>query len=322
MQVLPFVLQISQSGVSISRYGLYRSADADAERVYSNYRSEYDYISNDYTYLYVMNEGETPDATYYFRMRYSVSGEISEKPDVTHYVKSVTVDGKPFDVKTLFTKGCPANYSKEPVAFVLQYTEDYLSNPGGTLTFRVQAVETVEPSVGSYYTYLNVYEVYQEAYDEDNRTQSYWDYSINDAYSQYGYQTLFLMNWNGDEVPDTVYPTYSTPNSNDTVYLTLKEMLSCETTLTLTIRDNTDSNVWNTPTQGQYHYNVLTAVGTATGNSHYEMNSYKDRDFRSEGPYNEFCSFYLDGKRLTRDTDYTAKEGSTVITIKAQTLWT
>ena len=99
----------------------------------------------------------------------------------------------------------------------------------------------------------------------------------------------------------------------------LQKRLSCEGDLELNILNNTDVNVWTVPTDESYSYAVETAVGTDTGNYHFTVDSYADRIFQSEGPYDQFANFYLDGKLLTRDVDYTAEEGSTVITIKEQT---
>lgn len=47
--------------------------------------------------------------------------------------------------------------------------------------------------------------------------------------------------------------------------------------------------------------------------------SYEDQLFWLEGAFNEFRSLYIDGKLLTRDVDYDAVEGSTKITIRAET---
>lgn len=99
----------------------------------------------------------------------------------------------------------------------------------------------------------------------------------------------------------------------------LQRRLSCEGDIELNILNNTDVNVWTVPGEENYSYAVETPVGTDTGNYHFTVDSYEDRVFQSEGPYSEFVNFYLDGKLLTRDRDYTAEEGSTIITIKEQT---
>ena len=43
---------------------------------------------------------------------------------------------------------------------------------------------------------------------------------------------------------------------------------------------------------------------------------------RAEGTYSCFYKFYLDGQELTEGTDYVSEEGSTKITIRAQTFLT
>ena len=49
------------------------------------------------------------------------------------------------------------------------------------------------------------------------------------------------------------------------------------------------------------------------------MTAYTDQIFVSEGEFNTFMDFWLDGKKLVEGTDYDAEEGSTRITIRAQT---
>lgn len=98
-------------------------------------------------------------------------------------------------------------------------------------------------------------------------------------------------------------------------------------TFTLTIKLNTDDNVWNASDAGGY--SVLDYVGvpaTASGNdvldgtAHYVLTSYTEQLFRSEGEYNIFVDFYLDGVKQVLGTDYDAESGSTKITIRSQTL--
>lgn len=49
------------------------------------------------------------------------------------------------------------------------------------------------------------------------------------------------------------------------------------------------------------------------------MTTYADQVFRSEGTYSYFYKFYLDGRELTEGTDFVSEEGSTKITVRAQT---
>lgn len=78
---------------------------------------------------------------------------------------------------------------------------------------------------------------------------------------------------------------------------------------TLTVLDNTDSNVSNATDAG---YDVSIEVPEY-------METYEDKVFESQGALDEFTDFWLDGQKLVRDQDYIAENGSTKITIKAQT---
>lgn len=79
---------------------------------------------------------------------------------------------------------------------------------------------------------------------------------------------------------------------------------------TITIKDNTLQNVEASTDE---NYKLIDRVpDVVDGNS--------DQVFRSEGPFAQFYAFYLDGRELIRDTDYTAEEGSTRVTIRSQTL--
>lgn len=97
---------------------------------------------------------------------------------------------------------------------------------------------------------------------------------------------------------------------------------------TLTIELNTDDNVWNA---SDTNYSVLDYIGDPRdayadgqedeldGSEHYVLTSYTNQVFRSEGEYMYFVAFYLDGEKLTEGVDYSSNEGSTVITIFAET---
>lgn len=78
---------------------------------------------------------------------------------------------------------------------------------------------------------------------------------------------------------------------------------------TLKILDNTDENVEAATDMG---YELLDRVPST-------LYSYTDQVFRSEGAYNQFCKFFLDGRELVAGQDFDAEEGSTKITIRAQT---
>ena len=85
--------------------------------------------------------------------------------------------------------------------------------------------------------------------------------------------------------------------------------LSDSKTFTIVIKDNTNTNVDASTDPG---YEVLDRLPDT-------MTSYTDQVFRSNGAFGYFYKFYLDGRELTLGRDYTAEEGSTKITIQAQT---
>ena len=94
-----------------------------------------------------------------------------------------------------------------------------------------------------------------------------------------------------------------------------------EVQLTLTVQDNTDDNVFNA-TDAADNYRILDAIGTeeTAGDHHYILEDYSNGQmFRSEGEFDQFVDVWLNGEKLERDVDYTADEGSTRITINAQT---
>lgn len=84
----------------------------------------------------------------------------------------------------------------------------------------------------------------------------------------------------------------------------------------LTIESNTNSAV-----QRPNDYDIIDNVGTQAP---YDPNSFYKEDYREEnfainGPYEEFYRLLIDGVERRRDVDYTVREGSTIITVRAQT---
>lgn len=77
---------------------------------------------------------------------------------------------------------------------------------------------------------------------------------------------------------------------------------------TLTVNENTDENVNNATDDG---YGIEVRVP--------DMTEYADTEFKVEGVIAEFIDFWLDGKKLVKNVDYSAEEGSTKITIRSQT---
>lgn len=88
----------------------------------------------------------------------------------------------------------------------------------------------------------------------------------------------------------------------------------------ITVKENTDENVYNASDEG---YKIKTSVGTAAGQFNFvlpEAEAANDQQFVSNGEYGDFIDFWLNGEKLEEGTDYTSESGSTVITIKSQTL--
>lgn len=93
------------------------------------------------------------------------------------------------------------------------------------------------------------------------------------------------------------------------------EKAVCEQTYVLTIQDNTDENVLAV-NEGEQGYKLLDAVDKNLSIADIPAAGVL---FRSEGTFGDFVAFFLDGKKLVKGTDYDADEGSTRITIRAQT---
>ncbi len=86
--------------------------------------------------------------------------------------------------------------------------------------------------------------------------------------------------------------------------------------LTLTVLDNTDGNVFSSSDPG---YEVEQYIGTLVSGSYSVLTELSDQLFVSAGAYSEFIDLWLNGQKLIEGTDYTKEEGSTRITIRAQT---
>lgn len=88
----------------------------------------------------------------------------------------------------------------------------------------------------------------------------------------------------------------------------------------ITVKENTDDNVYYASDEG---YEIIDFVGTAANTVDFvltEDEASRNQIFRSNGEYGDFIDFWLNGKKLAKGTDYTSEEGSTVITIRSQTL--
>lgn len=90
----------------------------------------------------------------------------------------------------------------------------------------------------------------------------------------------------------------------------------------LEVLDNTNENVYNATDED---YTIKTPIGTeanAGQHDYYLTLDGADKVFASNGEFGEFIDLWLNGEKLTEGTDYTKAEGSTIITIKSQTLGT
>ena len=116
---------------------------------------------------------------------------------------------------------------------------------------------------------------------------------------------IYGMPLEAGEFPITVKATFSNPR-----------YLPSYKDLTLTVLDNTDSNVWNASDLG---YEVEQYVGTLVSGSCPVLTELTDQLFVSTGAYREFIDFWLNGEKLVEGKDYTKEEGSTRITIRSQT---
>ena len=98
--------------------------------------------------------------------------------------------------------------------------------------------------------------------------------------------------------------------------------LSVTKTFTLEIKENTDENVaWATMDENQgYPFEPYESGNISTNgmipNQNYTIT---DQVFHSSGAYDRFMNVYLDGRPLQDGTDYISEEGSTKITVRAQT---
>lgn len=86
-------------------------------------------------------------------------------------------------------------------------------------------------------------------------------------------------------------------------------------TYTLEVNENTNFNVDNSTDSG---YEVTKRVGTRVCCNDV-IKAIAEHEFITEGEIGEFIGFWLNGVRLTENTDYTKEPGSTKITIKSQT---
>lgn len=90
------------------------------------------------------------------------------------------------------------------------------------------------------------------------------------------------------------------------------DLISCS----LKILSNTDAAV-----KRPNDYNIIIPVGRPCPDdpNHFNKYEYTEEILKIDGPYDEFVRLFIDGTLLKQPDDYTARKGSTVITIHAQT---
>ncbi len=116
----------------------------------------------------------------------------------------------------------------------------------------------------------------------------------------------------------TLYPSgeiYGVPKETGEFPITIKAKYSHDEFETsyadfvLTVKDNSDANINASVDDG---YEITTRLPA-------KISKYSDMDFVIDGEFFEFVDLWLDGEKLAENVDYTAREGSTKITIKSKT---
>ncbi|MBE7050454.1 MAG: hypothetical protein E7394_06730 [Ruminococcaceae bacterium] len=154
---------------------------------------------------------------------------------------------------------------------------------------------------------------------------------VHDAVKYVPYSSIITTNnmhdWNKvtfsiceGTLPDglTLYPSgeiYGVPKETGEFPITIKakytnsEFETSYADFVLTVKDNSDANINASVDDG---YEITTRLPS-------KISKYSDMDFVIDGEFSEFIDLWLDGEKLVVDTDYTAVEGSTKITIKSKT---
>lgn len=109
---------------------------------------------------------------------------------------------------------------------------------------------------------------------------------------------------------------YGVPKETGTFPITVKMNNSSgkpdSRQFTLTVLENTDSNVENAQDAGYQLEEKIDGIYDIDADGNYQI--------LSAGQFSQFFDLYIDGEKMVKDQDYWAKEGSTRITIAAQSL--
>lgn len=162
--------------------------------------------------------------------------------------------------------------------------------------------------------------------------------TVSDAVKYVPYSHIVATNnihdWNDVtfELSDGVLPAgvelntktgelYGTPQEAGEFKFTVKALYTyfepSYVELTLTVKDNTNDNVFEASDEG---YAILDAIGEDNNGDHdFVLREISDQEFRSNGAFADFVDLWLNGEKLVEGEDYDVSEGSTRITIRSQT---
>ncbi len=124
-----------------------------------------------------------------------------------------------------------------------------------------------------------------------------------------------------------IYPNgelYGIPTESGTFTFTVRmensyeKFKPSEQTLTLTVKENTNLNVYNESDAG---YTIAEHIGTevGAGSRDYLLRNMNDQLYVSTGEFGDFIDLWLNGEKLVDGVDYIKESGSTRMTIKSQT---
>ena len=147
--------------------------------------------------------------------------------------------------------------------------------------------------------------------------------SGGDASFQPAYQVINGTLPDGLSLDSNSGEIYGIPKEEGSFPITVEAILavpegdgvSVKGDLTLTIKENTDDNIFESCDEG---YELEHPIGEKTDQG-YVLREYSDQLFVSAGKFEQFVDLWFNGEKLIREEDYTAESGSTRITVRKQT---